>query len=184
MLKLAPRVRSMFFFFQAEDGIRDLIVTGVQTCALPIWPKRAGVIGLGAGTLAAYGQPGDIFRFYEINPLVVPIAQTSFTYLRETPAKVDIVLGDARLSLENDPPQQFDVLAVDAFSGDAIPVHLLTREPVALYLRHLKPAGILAIHTSNTYLRLAPIVQLLARDAGCSARLIAMTTMKTISSIL
>ncbi len=136
-------------------------------------PKRAGVIGLGAGTLAAYGQPGDVFRFYEINPQVVPIAQTFFTYLRETPAKVDIVLGDARLSLEHEPPQQFDVLAVDAFSGDAIPVHLLTREAVALYLRHLKPGGILAIHTSNTYLRLAPIVQLLARDAGCSARLIA-----------
>src|SRR5207247_10321436 len=95
------------------------------------------------------------------------------THWREAPGRLGIVLGDARLSLEHEPPQQFDVLAVDAFSGDAIPVHLLTREAVALYLRHLKPTGILAIHTSNTYLRLAPIVQLLARDAGCSARLTA-----------
>ena len=135
--------------------------------------KRVGAIGLGAGTLAAYGKTSDHFRFYEINPQVVQIAKTSFSYLRDSPARIDVVLGDARLSLQNEPPQEFDVLAVDAFSGDAIPVHLLTREAVALYLRHLKPDGILAVHTSNTYLNLPPIVQLLAVDAGCEARLIA-----------
>jgi len=135
-------------------------------------PKRVGVIGLGAGTLAAYGNAGDYFRFYEINPLVVAIAQNWFSYLRDTPAKVDIAMGDARLSLTAEPQQQFDVLAVDAFSGDAIPVHLLTREAFALYLRHLKPGGILAIHTSNTYLDLAPVVQLLADDAHYPARLV------------
>jgi hypothetical protein len=132
-------------------------------------PKRVGVVGLGAGTLAAYGKAGDYFRFYEINPLIRQIATTSFRYLRDTPAKTEIAIGDARLSLTAEPPQEFDVLAVDAFSGDAIPVHLLTREAFALYLRHLKPAGVLAIHTSNTYLDLEPVVKLLADDAGYSA---------------
>jgi len=133
-------------------------------------PARVGVIGLGAGTVAAYGKSGDYFRFYDINPLVSKLATSSFTYLRDTPAKTDIVMGDARLSLEREqPPQNFDVLAVDAFSGDAIPVHLLTREAFALYLHHLKPDGVLAIHTSNTYLNLEPVVKLLADDAGYSA---------------
>lgn len=129
-------------------------------------PKRVGVIGLGAGTLAAYGKPGDDFHFYEINPDVVRIANNVFTYLRESPARYEVTLGDARLSLEQEAPQQFDVLAVDAFSGDAIPVHLLTREAVALYLRHLKPNGILAIHTSNTYLALGPVSVQLANAFG------------------
>ena len=135
-------------------------------------PKRVGMIGLGAGTVAAYGKPGDYFRFYEINPQIVTIARNSFSYLRDTQASTDIVMGDARLSLESEPPQQFDVLAVDAFSGDAIPVHLLTKEAFALYLHHLKPDGILAIHTSNTYLDLAPVVQLLANDSGYPVRFI------------
>lgn len=133
-------------------------------------PKRVGIIGLGAGTLAAYGNAGDYLHFYEINPAVINIANSVFTYLRESPARKEITLGDARLSLENEPPQNFDVLAVDAFSGDAIPVHLLTKEAIALYLRHLKPNGILAIHTSNTYLRLDPVVKQLADNAGCEAR--------------
>ena len=135
--------------------------------------KRVGVIGLGAGTLAAYGQLRDYLRFYEINPQIATIARESFTYLRDSPAKIDVVMGDARLSLESEPAQQFDVLAVDAFSGDAIPVHLLTKQAFALYLRHLKPDGILAIHASNTYLDLPPVVQLLANDAGYPTRLIA-----------
>jgi SAM-dependent methyltransferase len=132
--------------------------------------KRVGMIGLGAGTVAAYGKAGDYFRFYEINPQVVTIAKNSFRYLRDTRAQIDIVMGDARLSLESEPPQQFDVFAVDAFSGDAIPVHLLTKEAFSLYLHHLKPDGILAIHASNTYLDLAPVVQLLANDSGYPAR--------------
>ena len=136
-------------------------------------PKRVGVIGLGTGTLAAYGKPGDSFRFYEINPQVVGIANTWFTFLKQSPAKSEIVLGDARLSLESEPSQQFDVLAVDAFSGDAIPVHLLTKEAFAVYFQHLKPEGILAVHTSNTYLNLAPVVKMLAEDADYATRLIA-----------
>ncbi len=121
-------------------------------------PIRVGVVGLGTGTIAAYGRKGDTYRYYEINPLVIGIARRYFYYLSDTPATVQIALGDARLSLEREQPENFDVLAVDAFSSDSIPVHLLTREAFALYLRHLKPDGILAIHVSNRYLDLAPVV--------------------------
>jgi hypothetical protein len=133
-------------------------------------PKRVGVIGLGVGTLAAYGHPGDIFRFYEINPQVVQIAHSLFTFLRDSPAKINIELGDARLTLANETPQHFDVLVIDAFSGDAIPLHLLTKEAMALYFRHLAPNGILAFHTSNRYVRLAPVIEKLAAFYGYSAR--------------
>ena len=123
-------------------------------------PLKMGIVGLGAGTMAAYGRGGDTLRFYDINPLVVKIAKEQFTYLEQCPAHVDIVLGDARLSMTSEPAQQFDILVVDAFSGDAIPVHLLTREAFEIYWRHLKPDGVLAVHVSNRYLDLAPIVVL------------------------
>jgi hypothetical protein len=132
-------------------------------------PKHVGVVGLGAGTLSAYGRPGDRFSFYEINPQVVALAQNEFAFLRESPAKVDVRLGDARLTLEAEPPQAFDVLALDAFSGDAIPVHLLTKEAFALYLRHLQPSGIIAVHVSNQYLDLTPVVAQLASFYGYTA---------------
>ena len=131
--------------------------------------KRVGVVGLGAGTVSAYGSPGDRFHFYEINPAVVDLANSQFWYLRDTSAKVDIALGDARLTLEREAPQQFDVLVLDAFSGDAVPVHLLTREAFALYLRHLQPGGIIAVHVSNQYLDLAPVVAQLASFYGQTA---------------
>ena len=118
-----------------------------------------GAIGLGAGTIAAYGRPGDKYTFYEINPLVIRIANEQFTFLKDSEAGVDVVLGDARLSLESEPPQGFDVLAVDAFSGDSIPVHLLTVEAFALYFSHLKPDGVLAVHISNQYMDLEPVVE-------------------------
>jgi len=127
-------------------------------------PKRVGIIGLGTGTLAAFGQTGDTFRFYEINSQVIEIAQSLFFFTRETPAHVDIVEGDARLSLQRESIPRFDVLVLDAFSGDAIPVHLLTREAVALYLQRLKPNGVLAFHVSNNYLDLAPVVAQLAQE--------------------
>jgi hypothetical protein len=152
-------------------GRRSGVGLALQYCC--DGPKRVGVIGLGAGTLAAYGKAGDSFRFYEINPQVIQIANGWFTFLKQSPAESEIILGDARLSLESEPSQQFDVLAVDAFSGDAIPVHLLTKEAFAVYFRHLKPDGILAMHTSNTYLNLAPVVKLLAEDAEYATRLIA-----------
>lgn len=125
-------------------------------------PQRVGVVGLGTGTIAAFGKPGDYYRFYEINPKVVEIARQQFTYLADSPAKVDVILGDARLSMEREPPQNFDVLAVDAFSSDSIPVHLLTLECFRLYFRHLKPDGILAVHVSNRHLDLEPVVERIA----------------------
>jgi SAM-dependent methyltransferase len=132
-------------------------------------PRRIGVIGLGTGTLAAYGRAGDVIRFYDLNPAVEPIAKNLFTYIRQSPATIDIVPGDARVSLTNEPPQRYDVIAIDAFSGDAIPVHLITSEALDLYRRHLAPGGIVAFHVSNRYLRLAAVVHQLADHAGMSA---------------
>lgn len=132
--------------------------------------RRVGVVGLGAGTLAAYCHKGDYFRFYEINPLVIHVAATQFSYVSDCPGQVDIVPGDARLSLARETPQRFDVLVLDAFSGDAIPVHLLTAEAFAVYLRHLRPDGILAVHTSNLNLDLVPIVKLAASGLAMEAR--------------
>jgi SAM-dependent methyltransferase len=132
-------------------------------------PKRVGVIGLGTGTVAAYGNAGDVIRFYEINPLVERLARHWFTFLHDSGARTDVVLGDARLSLAVEPPQRFNVIVIDAFSGDAIPVHLLTREALALYRRHLQPDGILVFHVSNQYVDLEPVVAALAKDAGLYA---------------
>ena len=134
--------------------------------------RTIGVIGLGVGTLAAYGRPGDRIRFYEINPLVRPIAQNLFTYLRDSPASLTFADGDARTSLAAEAPQGFDVLAVDAFSGDAIPLHLLTTEAVALYRRHLAHDGIIAFHVSNQYLNLTPEIAQLAVASGMQARVV------------
>jgi spermidine synthase len=130
---------------------------------------RVGVIGLGTGTLAAYGRKGDTYRFYDINPRVIDVASREFTYLVDSDATIELDLGDARLSLEHEPPQHFDVLAVDAFSSDAIPVHLITAEALALYLRHVKPDGIVAFHVSNRFLELVPVVARLARENGAHA---------------
>lgn len=135
-------------------------------------PQRVGVIGLGAGTLASYGQTGDTYRFYEINPAVIALAHTEFRYLRECPCTVAVVPGDGRLALEREPSQSFDVLIVDAFNGDSIPVHLLTREAFAAYLAHLRQGGILAVHVTNRYLDLTPVVQGLAEERRMQSRLI------------
>lgn len=131
--------------------------------------RKIGIIGLGVGTIAAYGQPGDRIEFYEINPAVSPIARNLFTYLRDSAATIDVVEGDARTSLAAEAPQHFDVLVVDAFSGDAIPLHLLTTQAVALYRRHLAPGGILAFHISNQHVDLEPEIALLAEAAGMQA---------------
>jgi SAM-dependent methyltransferase len=135
-------------------------------------PVRVGVIGLGTGTIAGYGRPRDLYRFYEIDPHVVEIARTQFTFLADSAARIEIALGDARLSLEREPPQGFDVLAVDAFSSDAIPVHLITREALGVYLRHMKPDGIVAFHVSNRFLDLVPVVARIAREQGAHAVLV------------
>ncbi|MGI9135099.1 MAG: spermidine synthase, partial [Rhodoferax sp.] len=135
-------------------------------------PLRVGVIGLGVGTLASYGRQGDSLRLYEIDPLVIEIARTHFSYLARTAAATEIVLGDARLQLEREAAQQFDVLVVDAFSGDSVPIHLLTLEAFAQYFRHLKPDGVLAVHITNRFLDLRPVVQTAAAQFGKDLRLV------------
>jgi len=128
--------------------------------------QRVGVVGLGTGTLTAYSRVGDVYRVYEINPLVERVAREQFRYLANAPGTIEMVIGDARLSMEREPDQHYDVLAVDAFSSDAIPVHLLTREAFGTYLRHVRPGGVLALHISNRYLDLAPVVRQLADSFG------------------
>ncbi|MEO5815060.1 MAG: fused MFS/spermidine synthase [Gemmatimonadaceae bacterium] len=128
--------------------------------------RRIGVIGLGAGTIAAYGKAGDHIRFYDINPAVEDIARAQFSYLRDSPADIDVVIGDARVSMANESPQRYDVIVVDAFSGDAIPVHLITLEALDVYRRHLAPGGIVAFHVSNRHLNLKPVVAQVAARAG------------------
>lgn len=136
-------------------------------------PVRVGVIGLGTGTIAAYGRPGDVYRFYDIDANVIRIAHDEFTFLSDSRARVETALGDARLTLEREPPEGFDVLAVDAFSSDAIPVHLITCEALQTYLRHMKPDGIVAFHVSNRFLDLIPVVARLAKELDLQAALIA-----------
>ena len=149
--------------------------TGVGLSVLnrrPGSPLRVGVVGLGTGTMAAYGREGDVYRFYEINPQVQRLATTEFTYLLDSAARCEVVLGDARLSLEREPPQEYDVLALDAFTSDAIPIHLLTLEAFEIYRRHLKPDGILAVHVSNRFLDLQPVVVGLAQKLGMASAVI------------
>ena len=124
---------------------------------------RVGVVGLGVGTIAAYGREGDYYHFYEINENVIRLAQETFHFLKDSPARKEFTLGDARISLEHQPPQEFDILVLDAFSGDAVPVHLLTVEAFELYRRHLRPDGIIAVHVSNRYLNLFPVVATAAK---------------------
>jgi spermidine synthase len=133
---------------------------------------RVGVIGLGTGTLAAYGRKGDTFRFYDINPQVIAIARSEFSFLSDSDAAIEVAIGDARLTLEREAAQGFDLLAVDAFSSDAIPVHLITREALGVYLRHMKPDGIVAFHVSNRFLNLVPVVARLAKEHGAHVTLV------------
>ena len=132
-------------------------------------PVKIGIAGLGVGTLAAYGRPGDQFRFYELNPQVIAAAYEYFTFLKQSKAKVEIAEGDARISLANEPAGNFDALIIDAFSSDSIPIHLLTAECGMVYRKHLKPGGRLIIHISNRTLNLEPVVRGLARYLGMNA---------------
>ncbi len=131
--------------------------------------RKVGAIGLGCGTLATWGRAGDTFRFYEINHDVARLATSTFTYLKDSKAKTELVMGDARLSMEREADQQYDVIVLDAFSSDAIPVHLLTLEAFDHYQRHLKPDGVIAVHVSNRYLDLHPVVYRIADKIGFPA---------------
>ena len=168
---LAPERRRIPTYCLGEDSGAGL--------ALRHYPRRSGlrvgVIGLGAGTLAAYGLKGDHYTFYEINPGVKRLATQSFTYLADFGAaggSWEIEMGDARLSMERQVPQHFDILVLDAFSGDAIPVHLLTKEAFGIYLRHLTRDGVIAVHISNLYLDLYSVVRKAADHFGLETALI------------
>lgn len=146
---------------------------GHAFASLPQAPRHIGIIGLGAGAIAAYARKGDVFRFYEIDPQVAAVAVTEFTFLRDSPAQMEVVLGDGRLSLEREPDQRFDLLAIDAFSGDSIPMHLLTREAMATYARHLKPDGVMVFQATNRFVDISPVVERLAVEFGFTAVMVA-----------
>jgi spermidine synthase len=144
-------------------GLQNHLLSGANPQHL-----RVGIVGLGIGTLASYGNPGDYIRFYEINPEVTRIANDAryFSYLKDCRAGLEVIPGDARLSMESElksrQPQEFNLLAIDAFSGDGIPVHLLTEEAFQIYLQQLKGDGIIAVHITNTYFDLRPVLQRVA----------------------
>jgi len=130
---------------------------------------RVGIVGMGTATVASYGEKGQTYRFYDINPEIVKLAREKFYFLSDLEARggtVEVAMGDARRSLETEPAQRFDVLLLDAFSGDSVPVHLLTREAFQMYQRHMKPDGIIAVHVSSRYLTLTPVVEKVAASVG------------------
>lgn len=168
------RTREAIAYFSESSGIGQLL----RATSGPV-SRRVGVIGLGVGTLAAYGDPGDKFRFYEIDPQVIEFADRHFTYLadaRQRGVKLSVIANDARLALEREPPQQFDFLVLDAFSGDAVPIHLLTAEAFEVYLRHLRQgASVLAVQITNKHLDLAPVMKAAADRYQLDAMLVAST---------
>jgi hypothetical protein len=160
---VAERQREPTTYYGPSSGVGRAILSA------PPGPRRIGLIGLGAGTLAAYARPGDVVRVYEINPEVFTLADQEFSFLADSPARIERVAGDARLALEREPSQQFDVLAVDAFSGDSVPAHLLTTQAMDLYMRHLREGGIVAFHVTNRFLDLPPVVERIASERGLAA---------------
>jgi hypothetical protein len=183
---LALRHGKIVHGFQFQDPRRARLATGyfgenspanIMIRNWPRHPMRVGLVGMGAGTLAAIGQPGDVYRFYEINPDVYRWSSGSqpyFTFLEDSPARIEVVLGDARISLEREAArgefQKFDVLVMDAFSSDAIPMHLLTREAFEVFAQHLRgPESVIAVHISNNTLDLSPVVAALAKEFGMAA---------------
>jgi hypothetical protein len=144
-------------YYGPESGVGRVLAVGEAS------GRRIGVVGLGVGTLAAYGRRGDLFRFYEINPAVIEIASRYFHFLDQSEARTEVIAGDGRLALEREPAGSFDVLVLDAFADDSIPVHLMTKEAFQLYFRLLRRDGVLAIHLTNRYVDLAPVVEGLAQ---------------------
>jgi len=158
-------------YYGETSGVgRALQALGAASSAL-----RVGVVGLGTGTIATYGRKGDVYRYYEINPQVKEIARRDFSFLGDAEArgaKVDVAIGDARLTMEREAPQRYDLLAIDAFSSDSIPVHLITRQAMDVYLRHMKPDGVIAFHITNRFLRLGPVVKRIADEMGLQVTMV------------
>jgi spermidine synthase len=157
-----PHLRRVPTSYYGRQSGAGLTLEGLY----PRGPVRVGVLGLGVGTVATYGRPGDYYRFYELVPGVVDMARADFHYLELCEADCDVVVGDGRLVMASEPPQNFDVLLMDAFSSDSVPSHLLTREAFDVYLRHLKPDGVLCINVSNRHLDLRPVAQANAEHLG------------------
>jgi len=153
-------------YFSPQSGI------GLAMQSLPDGPRRIGIIGLGAGVMAAYARLGDYFTYYEINPQVEEIALKQFSFLSDSLGRVDIKTGDGRLLLEREEKGEFDLIAIDAFSGDSIPIHLLTIEAIELYFSRLKPNGILAFHVSNLYLDIPQVINKAGKTLGKQALVI------------
>jgi spermidine synthase len=162
-------------YYVRESGVGQAILAKSQSKD----PIKVGVVGLGVGTLAGYARKGDIYRFYEIDPQVIAAAEKHFTFLSSSSATIQHVLGDARLQLEGEPDQQFDVLVIDAFSGGSIPIHLLTKEAFAQYFRHLKSDGILAFHITNRFLNLRPVVKAAANTFDQDIKLVSLSVSDT-----
>ncbi len=129
-------------------------------------PRKVAVVGLGAGTMAAFGKEGDQYRFYEINPQMVWVAENEFSYLKDSKATSTIAMGDARLSLEREEGNNFDVMVIDAFSSDSVPMHLMSAEAMEVFLKHLAPDGVIVFNVTNRYLNLTPPIQLIAKEYG------------------
>lgn len=162
-LRGIPSLPTMYYGFNTGVG------RSIEELRTRKTPLKIGLVGLGAGTLAAYGKGGDTFRFYEINENVTRLAREHFTFLKNCPSQIDIIHGDARLMLENESPQKFNLLVLDAFSGDAVPTHLLTREAMQVYLLHLKSDGLIAIHISNLHFDLRRVTDALAAASDLAA---------------
>ncbi len=152
-------------YYGRKGGVGLLLATLERTKP----SLRVGVIGLGVGTLAVYARPADHYTFYEINPLIEAVAREDFTYLDQCTSGAAVKMGDARVGLERENPNGYDLLVVDAFSGDSIPTHLLTREAFQIYRKHLAPGGVLALNISNRYLQLGPVVAAGAEAIGYKA---------------
>lgn len=166
---LSPaRQREATSYYGHTSGVGRIIRLKTEHAA----SIRVGVIGLGAGTLAVYGRPQDFYRFYEINPQVVALAQSEFSYLKNSSAHIETVLGDARLSLEREQIASYDIIVIDAFSSDSIPTHLMTQQAMAVYLKNLKPDGVIAFHTTNRFINLPPVIKRIADYFNLSTSLI------------
>lgn len=159
--------RTPISYYASTSGIARALLHRVNA------PQRhIGMVGLGVGSIAAHTQVGDTLRIYEINPAIKSIAQNQFTYLSDSPASVQVVLGDARYSLERESTQGFDILVLDAFTSDSIPTHLMTREAFETYLRHLNPDGVIAVLISSWHFDFAPLLKRIAREFGLHAVLV------------
>ena len=169
LLGTPERERTPTTYYTADSGVGRVM----RAADMLFGPAaRIGVVGLGTGTLACYRQPGQRWRFYEIDPAMAALARSRFTFLARCQPDPDIAIGDARLSLERQAPGSLDLLALDAFSSDAVPMHLLTREAFAVYGRALQPGGVLAVHISNRFIDLAPVVAAAATEGGWQAMIL------------